>query len=211
MTSRTDEQIIEETNELARFIMAELIGTGFVPVNPDAKLYEMKDPRAVKAWEAAVKIMEMTTKTEMADVVASLDEPEAVVRKYGIRLWATFRGECDITVEATSFEAAIEAARKLDHNDHNFTFTDTVEGDQSAQVFGPDDDNPDDDDEWGGDGVEVDMRADGDPFSWTACHITKELAALFDKPQDPECLSIVTNLISEAHRACNKITGGQEG
>lgn len=106
---RTDEQIIEETNELARYLCAELIGTGYVPVRPDAKFYEMTDPRAVKAWTAAVKIMEMTTKTEMADVLATLEEAEPK-HLYRVRLRETVYYTLD--VEAGDENEAGDLARE---------------------------------------------------------------------------------------------------
>ncbi|MDQ0422332.1 hypothetical protein J2045_003380 [Peteryoungia aggregata LMG 23059] len=214
-TPRTDEQIIEETNELARYILAELVGTGY-QVPGDHKFYEAEDPRSQKAWQHAVKIMEVTTKTEMADVLLAFNiplppeneieelEPEPILRKYGVRLWATFRGECEVTVEATSYDEAIEKAKQLDHNDFNYTFDDSVEGDQTLHVYGPDDDNQDDDDEWAGDGVEIDMRKPGNPFSWDACRLVVGLAKLDGLPRDPQCMEAIEGFISLAKSICTK-------
>ena len=48
MKGRSDSQIIEETNQLARYLMSELIGTGYQV--PDTwKFYEERDPRSRKA------------------------------------------------------------------------------------------------------------------------------------------------------------------
>lgn len=196
---QTDKQIIEETNELARFIMAELIGNTGYQVPEGHKFYEAEDPRSKKAWDAAVKIMEMTTKTEMADVLATLEE-EPLEREYGVRLWATFRACAETSVTATSFAEAVTRARELDHGDFDFKIEE-MDGDETLHVFGPDDDNPGDDDAWGGDGVEVDKRSKGEPFSWDACQLVKELAAFHGKGWDPKA---IISLITRAKAACTK-------
>lgn len=98
---RTDAQIIEETNELARYLLAELVGTGY-QVPADHKFYEATDPRSKTAWHHAVRIMEMTTKTEMADVVATLDEPS----KFIVQLRAIKHLTVEIEVAAESMGEA---------------------------------------------------------------------------------------------------------
>lgn len=104
------------------------------------------------------------------------DEP--MLRTYGVRLFATFRGECNLELAATSFEEAVAKAKLVEHDDHNFSIDDTIEGDESMMVYGPSDDDPNDDDTWGGDGVDIDKRKDGEPFSWDAVQLTKDLAQL---------------------------------
>lgn len=225
MTTRTDEQIIAETNDLARYLLAELVGTGY-QVPDDHKFYEAEDPRSQKAWQHAVKIMEMTTKTEMADALMALNiplppedeeaeqEPEPVEREYGVRIWATFRTVAETTVTATSFKDAVKKAEELRLTGPVLDFSFSIpegndpEGDETVHVFGPDDADLYTEDPWEGEGVEVDRRADGEPFSWDACAITKDLAKLYC--QGWESVTILS-LISRAHRACEKITGGQEG
>jgi hypothetical protein len=65
---RTDEQIVMETNELARLLLADIIGTGYEA--PEGhKFWEATDPRSEKAWAAAVKAMELITKTEVEDAL----------------------------------------------------------------------------------------------------------------------------------------------
>lgn len=106
---RTDEQIISETNDLARYLCAELVGTGY-QVPEDHKFYEAQDPRSKKAWDHAVKIMEMTTKTEMADVLATLKEAEPK-RMYRVRLRETVYYTLD--VEAGDECEAADLARNI--------------------------------------------------------------------------------------------------
>lgn len=105
---RTDAEIIDETNALARYLCADLIGTGY-QVPADHKFYEADDPRSKKAWAHAVEIMEMTTKTEMADVLATLDEAEPK-RLYRIRLRETVYYTLD--VEAGDENEAGDIARE---------------------------------------------------------------------------------------------------
>ncbi len=75
LQGRTDRQVIDETNQLARYIMAELVGTGYQV--PDGwKFYDEQDPRSGKAWKYAVSIMEMLTFTNADDALSNLDSEE---------------------------------------------------------------------------------------------------------------------------------------
>lgn len=71
---RTDQQIVDETNELARYIMSNLIGTGY-EVSDDHKFYESTAPRSREAWNAAVEIMQMLTKTDANDALSAIEPP----------------------------------------------------------------------------------------------------------------------------------------
>ncbi|PZP20308.1 MAG: hypothetical protein DI607_00245 [Sphingomonas hengshuiensis] len=72
LRGRSDSQIVEETNALARYLLAELIGTGYQV--PDGwKFFEALDPRSRKAWMHAVAIMEMMTFTDADDALSNLD------------------------------------------------------------------------------------------------------------------------------------------
>lgn len=72
LQGRSDSQIVEETNALARYLLAELIGTGYHV--PDTwKFYEERDPRSRKVWMHAVAIMEMMTFTDAEDALSNLD------------------------------------------------------------------------------------------------------------------------------------------
>lgn len=213
MSSRTDEQIIAETNDLARYIMAELVGNTGYQVPDGHKFYEAEDPRSQKAWQHAVKIMEMTTKTEMADVLATLEEetePEPVEREYGLRIWVTHRTVAETTVTATSFDEAVKKAKELQLTGPILDFYFAIpegndpEGDETIHVFGPDDEDVDNDDEWSGEGFEVDRRARGEPFSWDACRLVKNLAKLDGLPRDPECMQQLDALVAEAKSLCTK-------
>lgn len=199
---RTDAEIIDETNALARYLCGELIGTGY-QVPDDHKFYEAEDPRSKRVWAHAVKIMEMTTKTEMADVLATLDE-EPVLRTYGVRLHATMRAECSTEVEATSFAEAVEKAKALNHDDFNYSIDDTIEGDETMMIYGPADDDPDDDDKWGGEGVDIDKRKAGEPFSWEACQLVKDLAALAAITNESFHRDKIKGLIDRAKALCAK-------
>jgi hypothetical protein len=76
---RTDKQIVMETNELARYLLGELVGTGYQA--PDGfTFWNAEDPRAQKAWLSACHVMEMTTKTEVEQALANY--LEEAPRKY---------------------------------------------------------------------------------------------------------------------------------
>jgi len=72
LRGRTDRQIVDETNQLARYIMAELVGTGY-QVREGWAFYEGTDPRSQKAWKHAVAIMEMITFTNADDALSNLE------------------------------------------------------------------------------------------------------------------------------------------
>lgn len=127
-----------------------------------------------------------------------------VLRTYGVRLFATFRGECDTEVEATSFEEAVAKAKLLTHDAYNYSIDDTIEGDETMMVYGPDENDPNDDDKWGGDGVEIDKRKDGEPFSWDTCQLTKDLAALADIKNETYVREQTALLIARAKGFCSK-------
>lgn len=124
----------------------------------------------------------------MAEVEVAEDEDgeedEPVEREYGVRIWATFRTVAETTVTATSFEEAVKKAEELELTgpvlDFSFAIPDgnDPEGDETVHVFGPDDADLYNEDPWEGEGFEVDRRKDGEPFSWDACAIVKDLAAM---------------------------------
>lgn len=76
LRGRTDCQIVDETNALARYIIAELVGTGY-QVPAGWAFYQETDPRSRKAWNHAVAIMEMITFTNADDALSNLDPDEA--------------------------------------------------------------------------------------------------------------------------------------
>jgi len=140
---------------------------------------------------------------QQTETLALPDDDALPLRTYGVRLWASFRGECDQEIKATSFEEAVAKARLLDHSDYNYSIDDSVEGDQTAMVYGPDDDDADSD-PWDGDGVEIDSRKSGEPFSWDACQLVKDLAELHGIKNDTFHMDKVAELITRAKALCTK-------
>lgn len=171
-------------------------------------------------WKAAVMGGELRGYRDwVAAQAETTEEPDEqpVEREYGVRIWATFRTVAETTVTATSFDEAVKKAEALELTgpvlDFSFSIPDgnDPEGDETVHVFGPDDADLYNEDPWEGEGFEVDRRADGEPFSWEACDIVKDMAKLLGMEHGPQRESAMSSLISRAHRACNKITGGQEG
>lgn len=136
--------------------------------------------------------------SEDPDFVDDLPPPP---RSYGVRLWATFRGSYETQVIATSFEEAVKKASELKHQEFNYEFDDDVEGDETMMVYGPEDGDTGEDDPWAGNGQEVDSRKDGEPFSWDACQLVKDLAKLH--PTEFES-HVVVQLIKRAKNFCTK-------
>lgn len=142
--------------------------------------------------------------THQKEMNASDEDDGPILRRYGVRLWATFRAVAETEVEAFSFESAVEKAKGISHHDFLYKIEDGAEGDETTHVFGPADEAPEDDDPWAGDGVEIDKRTDGEPFSWAACQIVKDLAKLHDFSNPTFGTEQVKALIKRAHEACQK-------
>lgn len=110
LRGRTDSQIVDEANTLARYIMAELIGTGYrMPAGWE--FYKETDPWSRKAREHAVAIMEIITFTNAEDALSNLDPDEVYPKsRLPIENWQrevvsgdTLLG-CHAWVEAKSFD-----------------------------------------------------------------------------------------------------------
>ncbi|MEN5275795.1 hypothetical protein ABE527_02480 [Brucella sp. TWI432] len=194
---RTDQQIVDETNELARLCLRH-IGTGY-EVAEGHLFYEADDPRSKTAWNMACEIQQMMTKTDPNDAITNLDADfEEIPRNFPVRLWMTARMVCETTVKATSMEDAVAKVKEIDFADYDFVF-EMQDGDESAHIEDPDDKSADP--------IEVELWSEGEPLSWTAVHLTKDLAALFGQPWDRQTID---DFVSRAHRACTKISGGME-
>lgn len=200
---RSDQQIVDETNALARHLLRRLIGTGY-EVSEELKFYEPHDnPRIAAAWDHAVEIMEITTKTDAREALANvLADEEPLLRTYGVRMWATFRATAETSVEATSFAAALEAAKDLNIRDFSVSI-EGCEGDETIHLHGPADDDPSTDDEWSGDGVEIDAREKGEPFSWDAVHLVQALAKL-DISSRATARGTLLQFVERAKAACKE-------
>jgi len=68
--SRTEQEIVDETNDLARIILAQ---AGY-QVPDGHKFYEDADPRSKQSWQRACEIMEHMTATDPNDALANLDD-----------------------------------------------------------------------------------------------------------------------------------------
>ena len=179
-------------------------------------LHTMDDWRQdVANGDTTLGYQEWLTKQLEADIDSKPASDEPVLRTYGIRLWATFRAVSETEIDAISFEEAMKEAALLDHNDFHFTIEDGIEGDESISVFGPSDDDVDDEETWGGDGVQIDKRTDGEPWGWEAAELVKDLAKLdmsstdaFHKAGGWE---LVSTFVNRAKAACRTTAPEDEG
>lgn len=115
---------------------------------------------------------------------------------YKVRLAVTARVFAEETFEAANDEAAQQYVEALDPADFDYTYSadDGIEGDEVA--FWTRDDDEDLLHE-----TEVVLKADGEPLSWEAVEIVKELAKLHAAPT-LDNIEALTVLISRAHLAC---------
>lgn len=131
--------------------------------------------------------------------------------RYTLRLMATYRIPSMLDVEADSDEAAIEmaktanlaaftmdtsyAARDSEVEGDEIVFIDTIEDDASITL----------------EDMEIDRRAEGEPFSWEAVALVKqiarlqteeELAASGCESQGDDAIESMNSLIHKARRLC---------
>lgn len=201
---RTDQQIVDETNALARHILAEIIGTGY-EAPPDYKFYEADNPRGLKAWDQAVKVMEMLTHTDANDALANLGKEtpaDSEPKEYTLRIGVTVRAFTESVFEAASIEDAIAQALKHDpqdwvyRNDHS-----DIEGDEIGYLRESNNFNDDE--------IEIPLREDGEPYSWDAVDIVKKMAKLAREIGDSTIKyntkhGEIIKLLYDARNACTK-------
>jgi hypothetical protein len=152
---------------------------------------------AVAAGETTDSFVDWWAARQREAFVDDDDGPEMI--DFSFRIGVTTRAFHEIEFEAESLEKAKERAATIDPADYLAHFSEGIEGDQIGYLRQSDDST--------GDDIEIDLRDEGEPFSWEACEIVKQLAALSsqDLRGDSAC-TVVRDLISNAHRACSKVT-----
>jgi hypothetical protein len=108
---RTDEEIVAQTNVLARLAMS-YIGTGY-EVPEGHKFYEEQDPRSQKAWQFACEVQELLTATDPNDAVMNLPEPEPRAR-YEVLPYQRDHGDTYVIVDTVRDGNVI--ARSIDNS-----------------------------------------------------------------------------------------------
>lgn len=92
ISAKSDRQIIDEANELAREFHRQ---EGYA-VMDGFKFYESDHPRAIKAWNMAVIAYEHLTGTDLTDVLCGInDEPEQEIQYRAFSGAAEFRPYSD--------------------------------------------------------------------------------------------------------------------
>ena len=90
------------------------------------------------------------------------------VYTYNVRLWVTTRAYHEIEVDAADDEQAFNLVQQIRMADYGWAFGENgIDGDEMAMITGNDDGELE---------IEVDLRAKGEPYSWVACEIVKQLA-----------------------------------
>lgn len=69
---RTDAEIVEQTEILARYLLSWK--WGLHPESPDAQLRNSQSTKAQKAWNAACEIQDLLTATDVENAVAEVDD-----------------------------------------------------------------------------------------------------------------------------------------
>ena len=102
------------------------------------------------------------------DSCAALD---IEVYRYQVRLVVTTRAIHDLEVDAVDDDHAFNLVQQIRARDYAWAFEEGMEGDEIAYITNRDDGELD----CGAD-IEVDLRSKGEPYSWVACEIVKQLA-----------------------------------
>ena len=72
---RTDAEIVEQTEILARYLLSWK--WGLQPESPDIQLRNCQNTKAQKAWNAACEIQDLLTATDVENAVAEVDDARA--------------------------------------------------------------------------------------------------------------------------------------
>jgi hypothetical protein len=120
---------------------------------------------------------------------------------YQLRTMVTARIAGYITIDADTEELAIEQAHKTTADEIVFRVDDDfhVEGDLVGFIKPEYDGTPETEN---ADEIELDLREDGEPRSWMAVEIVKEMAKLGDKATPEQ----IDALIQRSIEACKKDT-----
>lgn len=95
--TRTDHEIVEQTNELAILALG-YIGTGYVPAKDGYKVYVHLDggyPRDKKAWRFACEVQELLTGTEPDEALNNLIEDGEITEAAPVMTPAAVRTKPD--------------------------------------------------------------------------------------------------------------------
>jgi hypothetical protein len=133
--------------------------------------------------------------TEREEAVHEAAEALGLLSDYCVTASMTARVHYTESVAAASVEEAIAMAKQANYfGNQVFDYEgDGCEGDEIIYILPLDDRTAD--------GTEVDCRADGEPFSWEACQIVKDLAKLKYSPLDSATFA---EFIKRAVSACTK-------
>jgi hypothetical protein len=133
------------------------------------------------------------SKSELEEAVDAGIEALGIPKQtYHVLLRATARVYAEEEFEAVDDEAAQNYAKALDPGEFRFTYDsdDGIEGDEIVLLSGYDDNGDETLAE-----TEVVLKENGEPFSWTACELVKDLAKLADTTYD---MDVIAELINRA-------------
>jgi hypothetical protein len=134
--------------------------------------------------------------TEAEAVHVAIDALGLEQETFEFRLSVTRRDHHKFDVDALTFEDAVAKVKAMDIEDFRWAFGDDgFEGDEIIYWDGEPEDGQCE--------VEIDKRKDGEPFSWVACEIVKELAKLASEKDSIRALE-ADELIERAVAACAK-------
>ena len=90
--ARTDQEIVDQTEELAALLCSRFMGSRLDGVN----FRDSMHPQLQQCWEVACEIQEMLTATDPENAVAELDgeEPSPIVKSAAEQIIDLIDGEC---------------------------------------------------------------------------------------------------------------------
>jgi hypothetical protein len=151
---------------------------------------------AVAAGETTDSFVDWWAAREREALADDNETPDMI--EFSFRIGVTTRAFYEIEFEAESLEKAKEHAATINPAEYLAHFPEGIEGDQIGYLRQSGD--------FTGDDIEIDLRDEGEPFSWEACEIVKKLAAISTQELPGDGVSaILRDLISNAHRARTKM------
>lgn len=131
--------------------------------------------------------------TDEEKAVETAAQALGLMKTYQYRVAFTTRTYANEQIEATSVTAAIAKLREMNISDDYGHYNDSgVEGDELITLL----------DEDGDELAELDMRSPGEPFSWTACELVKELAKDDGFKSERDAVIALRMWVAKAKEAC---------
>lgn len=147
--------------------------------------------------DESMDVTEMVILDEHAAAVAvASDALDLPMEEFHVRICSTARVEYECNIEAVDMDHAKQLVMLIRPRSKEYALMEGygIEGDEIAYVSHADD--------IGADEEQIDIKEEGEPFSWDACELVKELAAVET--------ATITTFVEFVHKARDLCKGGRK-